>query len=284
MQELRWQQKGNELRVEGPATGWRLPADHPWKDVAEWAERLVIGEGCTEVDAFAFENFPSLRSLHLPETLRFIGYRAFAGCTALRELRLPEALEELETESFGDCCGLQRVILGRARLEIGSEFDGCTALTEILADPENEKYRSVDGILYSRDGRKLWFYPCGRRGPFAPPEGVTALAPYAFFGSRGLTEIHLPDALREISWSAFCGCSSLRRVRLGAGVTEIGDYAFADCSALETLWLPEGLCSIGMNAFDGCRSLKDLLLPASVTDIGENAFRGVPGLSGAPRG
>jgi hypothetical protein len=62
----------------------------------------------------------------------------------------------------------------------------------------------VEGVLFSRSGRRLIAYPRGRRETaYAVPEGTAAIGDYAF-----------------------C-ITSLSSVSLPEGVTEIGDYAFA---------------------------------------------------------
>ena len=85
-----------------------------------------------------------------------------------------------------------------------------------LIDVENANYKVVNGSLYSKDGKTLvvYFPTEGKRvGRFTPteeagqkifhvPEGVTRIAPYAFF-ECGLEQIYLPPSVTEISDHAF---------------------------------------------------------------------------------
>ena len=55
-------------------------------------------------------------------------------------------------------------------------------------------------------------------------------------------------------------------------VKEIKDYAFEHCRALTSVELPVSLRSIGENAFDGCTSLVSVLICENVENIGADAF------------
>lgn len=83
-------------------------------------------------------------------------------------------------------------------------------LTDIEVAPGNRKLKSVDGVLYSKDGKRLISWPTKK--PFTGiPEGVEEILGYAFYGCS-MTEIVLPKSLRVLSDSAFVRCSKLRRI------------------------------------------------------------------------
>ena len=85
-----------------------------------------------------------------------------------------------------------------------------------LNDREDENYKVIDGSVYSDDGKTLFVYfPTAlnedyeyektqeaEQKIFHVPEGVTRIAPYAFF-ECGLEQIYLPSTLTEISDHAF---------------------------------------------------------------------------------
>ena len=89
---------------------------------------------------------------------------------------------------------------------------------------------------------------------------------------RIVTEIVLPEGLKEIGWGSFIYCHSLKTVTIPEGVIKVGRSAFMGCDKLSSINLPESLTTIEDDAFEGCFALKELNIPKSVTSIGKNAF------------
>lgn len=80
---------------------------------------------------------------------------------------------------------------------------------EVSAD--NPWYSSLDGILYTKDKRKLVYCPAGKTGTVVLPEGLIEILPNAFQGSN-VEAIQFPDSLDIIRAGAFQQCMSLKRV------------------------------------------------------------------------
>lgn len=72
------------------------------------------------------------------------------------------------------------------------------------------------------------------------PEGITAIAKYAFVYSSDMTEITIPSTVASIGNSAFFGCSSLTSITIPKAVTSIGETAFSDCNGLESITVEDG--------------------------------------------
>lgn len=105
------------------------------------------------------------------------------------------------------------------------------------------------------------------------PEGVTSIRE---IGEYSLISAELPSTLETIGeyafWSGIDIPSSLTNVVIPDKVKEIERGAFFECDKLSSIRLPAGLESIGDQAFYGCRSLQNMVIPASVFDINETAF------------
>ena len=99
----------------------------------------------------------------------------------------------------------------------------------------------------------------------------TLLEHSAFIEAIHLTEVHLPEGLKEIGPQCFCGCASLRNIDIPKSVTFIGDNAFAHCLKLEEIIIPN-IKSIENGLLTDCSSLKTVRLPKTITDIYSNAF------------
>ncbi len=103
-------------------------------------------------------------------------------------------------------------------------------------------------------------------------QGVTAIGNYAFFNCVALSNISLPDGLKQIGASALSNCKTLASIEMPDTITSIGSYSFAQCSLLQNIELSKGLRKIGNNAFEGCLSLSKIEMSDSVSSIGYAAF------------
>lgn len=134
-------------------------------------------------------------------------------------------------------------------------FRGCTNLNNILIEPANPNYCSVDGVLFNKDTTQLILYPRGRQGAYSVPKTVTEIGAYAFEDCVGLTNITIPEGVTIIGGGAFSGCTSLQSVVLPQTVTTLDYYAFGQCTNLASVTMPDNLTNVGEGIFEGCTSL-----------------------------
>ena len=103
-------------------------------------------------------------------------------------------------------------------------------------------FKTVDGVLYSRDGKTLLVYPNARKAShFDVPFGVETIEKSAFAENDYLQSVSLPLTLKEIGWSSFYHCGGLISINIPLSVTEIGPYAFSDCVNLEKVSMSPAL-------------------------------------------
>lgn len=103
-------------------------------------------------------------------------------------------------------------------------------------------------------------------GVLVIPEGVEAIATYAFSGVRGVTALNLPSSLRDIKNAAFSE-ASFEDVNLKEGLQSIGVYAFSGCRYLRKATIPESCTSIGAYAFNNLPSAKEIIMGSGTTEI-----------------
>lgn len=144
----------------------------------------------------------------------------------------------------------------------GLSFKGCESLKEINI-AEGGEYRSVDGVVYSADGKELICFPHGRTGDFTVPEGVEIIGDDAF-GRSLLTSVTLPGSVREIGRGAFMS-SDISEIKLNDGLKIINSLAFCD-TRLGTLYLPDSVSDIGYGIVQKDKPIK-ISAPVS---LGEN--------------
>ena len=152
---------------------------------------------------------------------------------------------------------------------------------ELMATQMKYEYDSFgndyDDLSFDDDGFIKKYNDQGRLTSVIIPEGVTAIANYAFQGASYLTSVVIPDTVTSIGNSAFRNCKALTSIEIPDSVTSIGTYAFSGTS-LTSVALPENLTAIASNAFYNCTSLESIDIPDSVTSIGTYAFEGCTSL------
>ena len=231
---------------------------------------VTIPEGVTTLKDMAFYNCKNLVSAALPSTLTAMEGEAFALCPKLTGIVLPDGLTKLDTMAFHGS-GLTSVTIPKSLTDFYQFFD-TASLRSIDAAPENPKFASVGGVLYSKDKKDLIQYPASRPDTdYQIPEGVLYLSARAFAGCRYLLNVTAPASL-VFAYGSFSYCDSLRTVVfLGSG-TELHGACFNGSKKLTGVTLPAKLKTIPKETFAECASLKSLVIPASVTVIEQNAF------------
>ncbi len=206
-----------------------------------------------------------------------IGDDAFYGCSGLTSVTIPDSVTSIGYSAFFDCSSLTSVTIPDSVTSIGaSAFGGCRSLEAFSVADGNPAYKSVSGLLLTKDGKAL---VAGLNGDVAIPDSVTSIGDSAFEFCDGLTSVTIPDSVTSIGGWAFQGCSGLTSVTIPDSVTSIGYGAFSDCSGLTSVTIPDSVTSIGSSAFSGCSGLTSVTIPDSVTSIGDWAFSGCSGLT-----
>lgn len=146
----------------------------------------------------------------------------------------------------------------------------------LYVDAANPKYKSIDGVLFSKDGTRLISYPRGSTSvSYTLPETVTNIWYGAFWGCDYLEYVSLSENLSDIGEHAFSGCSKLSMVRFPAtSLRTIGASAFAECN-LTDVAIPQGVTHIGIGAFSSYDKLASITIPASVVSIADEALTDV---------
>lgn len=210
------------------------------------------------------------------------GFAHITACTLTdTEITIPETIDgitvtEIESRVFID--GTAEKIHIPATIEyISAEnpFAPCLKLTEITVDEKNKNYCTVDGVLFTKDMKKLVCYPPNKSGTsYTIPDGVEQLG-IAAVADTSLTEIKIPGSVNKMERHVFSFNEKLRKIDLsGTSVECIDIMSFANCTSLSEVIFPETLTEIGLAAFMSCESLEEVILPESLKTIGQSAFMG----------
>ena len=177
---------------------------------------VTVGSGITALDAAAFRTCANLKTVTLPDTLRFIPKNCFMGCAALKEISIPAGVQLIGSMAFMQCTALEKVSLPADLHAIGSDaFNGCTALKSI----------SLPGKLTSIG--------------------------FEAFMNTGLTSVTLPGSVRSIDSWAFAQCKDLKNAILSCGLATLPQCVFQN-SALEYVVIPKSIRTADEAAFYNC--------------------------------
>ncbi len=170
-------------------------------------EEITLPPSVRELTGCDFEYCYSLKKVSLPNGLETIGTLSFCWCRKLREIELPESLKTVGKYAFEYCVELEKIRIPASVTDIGFRaFGYTTKLYEFTVDENNPSYASIDGNLYTKDGKTLIKYAQGKPDEnFFVPEGVEIIADEA---------LNAYDAVKG-------GLCALRRVILPKSLTSI---------------------------------------------------------------
>ena len=227
------------------------------------------GELVVDIAEGAFENNVTMTRITMSDSVQTIRDSAFSGCSRLEEINLPESLVSIGKEAFRSCWRLSKLHIPGSVAYVGDTFIGmCIMLETLTVDPENPVYRTEGNCLIDVASNRLL---AGCAGSVIP-EGVTEIAPKAFYCMSGLRSVVIPEGVTSIGYQAFLGCTMLREVTFPSTLVTIEKQAFSECSALRSVVRPEGLLSLESYAFSKCSNLTSVALPSSLLSIEDGAF------------
>ena len=212
----------------------------------------VIGIGtCTATDITidGYKNLPVTR----------IGDYAFYGCTGLTSVTIGDSVTNICKRAFYECSGLMRITISNRVTSITDEaFYNCTNLTGVYIN-DIAKWCNINFINY-----------------FSNP---LFYAKKLYLNEKLVTNLEIPNGVREIKNFAFLNCIHLTRVTIPNSVTRIGNAVFYQCTGLTNVIIPNGVTTIDQDAFYYCKKITSINIPESVTTIGDSAFKFCSGLT-----
>lgn len=136
--------------------------------------------------------YPSLKpdvSYNILDNTKEISYRAFTNCFYLERLSIPETVSVIGVYEEHSMEGYSFINNGFKDIEVSEN---------------NNYFRSVDGVLFTKDMKTLIAYCAGNeRCSYAIPEGVETLSEHSFFGSIFLKSLGVPKSLNRVKSQAF---------------------------------------------------------------------------------
>lgn len=242
----------------------------------------VIHEGTQSLGAGCFYECTDLECIHIPNSLTYIGNKAFEGCKAEMRVHISDLRSwctiEMATRSSNPLCS-----------DINLEYDhGITSTIAIEG-----------GSLYLGDQPlQIFEIPDTLEDASVSPEiDIVEIPECRFFRCASLQEVFIPPSVKSIGNDAFRLCSNLAKIHISKNVTSIGRNAFAQCTSLKyidvvadnpkytayqnVLYNKEKSKLIQYNlgrVNDAEEIVTEFFVPNTVTIIGESAFANCEGL------
>lgn len=103
----------------------------------------------------------------------------------------------------------------------GDNFNDCASLTAINVDSGNTKYKSSNGVVFTKDGKHLVAIPTGKTGSYTIPSGTEQIDSTCCKGGK-LSTVTIPSTVTTIAYRAFSQCLSLSTINYSGTVSAWG--------------------------------------------------------------
>ena len=184
--------------------------------------KVVIPEGVTHINEYAFAGLTALEEVVLPTSLVNIGVGAFYNCSKLKTINL-ENVKFINESAFADTA-LQEVKLNSINAIGNYAFRNCKL--NYIDLPISSQSLGIGAFANNKALMSATF-----------KADKIKIGSSAFVGCTQLKSIKINAAV--ISPNAFSGCEKLTEVELGKDVSIIGEYAFRN-TAVEKFTLNSG--------------------------------------------
>ena len=241
---------------------------------------VIIADNIENIYGNAFISNSSVRNISI--NAKVINNGAFAYC-GINKVYLGLNVETIKNDCF---CGssVTEYIIDGENVSYISYLATLGKAQNVFVPSYNSSYVSINGILYSKDKKKLLLYPAARTGEFVIPDFVEEIGPCAFCSSKSTVsnfknvkkigysafsvsaqqEIELSDQVEVIDINLFVDNSNIKKVTLNA--KEMKQGAFARCRNLEEMNLGNNLRKIGVWVFSDCPKLKEINFKGTIQE------------------
>ena len=219
--------KGNVKSVTIPSETEGLPVKSLARDLFKYSthlEKVVIPRTVNSISDFAFDKCAELTVEIDPGNTNY----EMIDSTMLVSLR-DNKLLWVDKKSAGTITIPQNIE------SIGwYALSGCN-ISNVDVQNGNKQYFSKDGLLYNRKTNAFVLCPEGREGVVELSEGCTVIRSESFGNCVLVTDVIIPDSVKEIESEAFTGCSSLLRLTIPSTVKKVSAFAFRGLSNIDRL-------------------------------------------------
>ena len=234
---------------------------------------ITLTEGLERIEESAFYGCTSLTQIVLPSTVSYIDSSAFDKCMSLTTLEVaenneyyksingnlydadynliiylsskdetvynvPENAKELDLSKLSENKNLETINIPSSLTLLVFKNANNENLKEININENNETYRSLDGVVFSKDIKTLIYYPRYKESTsYIVPTGTETIGVNAFSNNKYLKTVTLPSSLKNISDEAF-SYTLLTELDIPTSVETVGEKILYRNSSIEILKVP----------------------------------------------
>lgn len=210
------------LRIEGSGhmPDYQINSS-PWNDIWGNTKYVIYGQGILSIGAYSFTSttsVPASVSITLSESIERINDYAFYVCGTLTDIYLPEGLINIGSMAFSTCIALTELSIPSTVTNIGDDaFNQCTHITKYTVADGNERYKSIDGVIFDTSRNALVAFPMNSgRTEYTVSEGIEILAYGAFGAIQDSIDLTLPSTLTTLEPLAIANFVKLKSITIHA--------------------------------------------------------------------
>ena len=234
------------------------------------------GKPVTKIKENAFKGNTTLKSIIVGDNIENIGGNAFQGSSiitasintstsgnyifwnarSLEKVVIGKNVTKLGMAIFLNCNNLNDLTILTEKADINNGILGSAgSLKEVKTNEENSKYMVEDGILFSKDGSKIYAYPIGKVGnTYIFSSNVNEIGDSAFAFSN-LKAIDIPSTVEKVGSNAF---QSTGITTANIDASKIEYYIFWNSISLEKVVIGKNVTKLGGSVFLNCSNLKSI--------------------------
>ena len=262
------------VQTEGDYKGavlYKLKSDYSYPSTFRIPSQIK-GNKVVGVAENAFAGHREIKKVIMPNTLQFVGEKAFYNCTNLSSFSWSKNLVDVGVDAFLNTEFYSNLLKDTKSMfylpsglliYVGTDYfqSGTALVSEKMKDATAESLAAqygIDGVQHIEVFEEV---------------GINNMCSGAFKNNNKIVFIDLPGHLTNISNSTFEGCKNLQGlVGTNSGVTSISQRAFANCEKLSHIIFPTNLTYIGNEAFSNTGLIDSIPDLSTVESIGESVF------------
>ena len=254
----------------------------------------IDGKQVSYIGSDSFRGNKYLNSVTIPDSVKVIQPRAFAECSNLSTLKFGKNVEKIYDYVFYQTNITEITLPEKLNYISGIAFLGNCVIKNINVDANNTNFSSNNGIVFSKDKKKIVLYPqCKTEKTYTIPSTVEEICDSAFsyaqvesitisksvkkfgnyvFSSTNIKSITIPSTVTEMGYGPVADCQKLMSANIQSKVKVLPYDMFNGCASLKNVTLNDNIEEIYNRAFYGCKSLSNITLPKNLKKIDAGSF------------
>lgn len=199
-------------------------------------KEVVIPDGVTSIMDGAFDGCKLLSVIHFPKSLQTVAGNAFEKTEWIKKdfkgnyltvagvllkadkgvtnVKISDDVTVIVKGAFTGCRSIQSISVGKG-LKSAENLPLEKYPKKVTVSKDNEYLTVVDGVLFSKDMKTLYYYPSTKTdSEYTIPDGVTEIRRNAFVNCLNLHSLTIPESVTTIRCMAFDKCDGFEKVHI----------------------------------------------------------------------